>query len=61
MIAVADTYDAMTSRRSYRAALPQSAVRAEFIKCSGTQFDPRFANVMVQMIDEDTDFRMREH
>ena len=60
MIAVADTYDAMTSRRSYRGALPQDVVRAEFIKCSGTQFDPRFAEIMVQLIDEDTGFQMRE-
>lgn len=60
MIAVADTYDAMTSRRSYRSALPQDIVKAEFIKCSGTQFDPRFANIMVQLIEEDRDFRMRE-
>lgn len=60
MIAVADTYDAMTSRRSYRSALPQEIVKAEFIKCSGTQFDPRFAEIMVQLIDEDKDFRMRE-
>ena len=60
MIAVADTYDAMTSRRSYRSALPQEIVKAEFIKCSGTQFDPHFAEIMVQLIDEDKDFRMRE-
>lgn len=60
MIAVADTYDAMTSRRSYRGALPQDVVKAEFIKCSGTQFDPRFAEIMVELIDEDQDFQMRE-
>ena len=60
MIAVADTYDAMTSRRSYRGALPQAVVREEFVKCRGTQFDPRFADIMLQMIDEDKDFRMRE-
>lgn len=60
MIAVADTYDAMTSRRSYRAALPQDVVKAEFIKCRGTQFDPRFADIMIQMIDEDTEYSMRE-
>ena len=60
MIAVADTYDAMTSRRSYRSALPQDIVKAEFVKCSGTQFDPRFAEIMVQLIEEDKDFRLRE-
>ena len=60
MIAVADTYDAMTSRRSYRDALPQTVVKAEFLKCRGTQFDPHFADVMIQMIEEDTEYQMRE-
>lgn len=60
MIAVADTYDAMTSRRSYRDALPQDVVKAEFQKCRGTQFDPRFADIMIQMIEEDTEYQMRE-
>lgn len=60
MLAIADTYDAMTSRRSYRNALPQEVVRAEFIKYRGTQFDPHFADVMVAMIDEDTGYLMRE-
>ena len=60
IIAVADTYDAMTSRRSYRDPLSQDAVREEFVKCSGSQFDPVFAGVMIAMIDEDTNFKMRE-
>ena len=60
MITVADTYDAMTSRRSYRQSLPQSVVRAELVKCRGSQFDPHFADIMVEMIDEDTEFNMRE-
>ena len=60
MIAVADTYDAMTSRRSYRDALPQDVVKAEFLKCRGTQFDPYFADIMIQMIEEDTEYQMRE-
>lgn len=60
IIGVADAYDAMASKRSYRDVLPQSVVRAEIEKGSGTQFDPKFANVMIGMIDEDTDYRMRE-
>ena len=60
IIAVADTYDAMTSNRSYRGLLPQAQVRAEIARCSGTQFDPRFAGIMLQMIDEDPDYTMRE-
>ena len=60
IIAVADTYDAMTSNRSYRGQLPQAQVRAEIARCSGSQFDPRFAAIMLNMIDGDTDYMMRE-
>ena len=60
IISVADAYDAMTSKRSYRDALPQSFVRNELVEKSGTQFDPAYAKLMVQMIDEDTEYQMRE-
>ena len=60
IIAVADAYDAMTSYRSYRNAMTQENVRSEIEKGSGTQFDPRFASIMLKMIDEDTEYRMRE-
>lgn len=60
IIAVADAYDAMTSRRSYRGVIPQAQVRAEMEKGIGTQFDPVFAKIMLQMIDEDREYRMRE-
>ena len=60
IIAIADAYDAMSSRRSYREDMPQSAVRAEVEKGVGTQFDPRFAQIMLAMIDEDTDYLLRE-
>ncbi|MBO6235591.1 MAG: response regulator, partial [Schwartzia sp.] len=53
IIAVADTYDAMSSSRSYRKGLPQDVVRAEIEKGKGTQFDPKFADLMLQLIDED--------
>lgn len=60
IIAVADAYDAMSSHRSYRRALPQEAIRDEIEKGCGTQFDPRFAEIMLSMIDEDVDYEMRE-
>jgi putative two-component system response regulator len=60
IISVADAYDAMASKRSYRDVLPQAVVRAEIAKGRGTQFDSRFADVLIQMIDEDTDYTMRE-
>ncbi len=60
IIAVADAYDAMTSRRSYRGIMPQEAVRSEIEKGIGTQFDPRFAKIMLNLIDEDPDYTMHE-
>ena len=60
MIAVADAYDAMTSNRGYRRSLSQEVVRGEIEKGKGTQFDPQFADIMIQMIDEDTEYRMRD-
>ena len=60
IIAVADAYDAMSSRRSYRSILPQSAIREEIRNGRGSQFDPAFADIMLAMIDEDPDYRMRE-
>ena len=59
IIAVADAYDAMTSRRSYRNTLPQEKVRSEIEKGRGFQFDPVFADIMLQMIDEDVNFTMQ--
>lgn len=60
IIAVADAYDAMSSRRSYRDVLPQEKVYAEVKKGKGTQFDPVFAEIMLTMIEEDKDYQMRE-
>lgn len=61
IVGVADAYDAMASNRSYRQALPQHIVRSEIQNGSGTQFDPRIAEIMLQMIDEDKEYLMREH
>ncbi|MBO6115333.1 MAG: HD-GYP domain-containing protein [Lachnospiraceae bacterium] len=61
IIAVADSYDAMTSRRSYRDVLPQDVVRKEIERGKGTQFDPVFADIILQMIDEDKEYQMCEH
>lgn len=60
IIAIADAYDAMSSRRSYRDVLPQQHIYEELEKGKGTQFDPVFTEVMLQMISKDTDYHMRE-
>ena len=60
IIAVADAYDAMTSRRSYRGILSQDIVRNEIKTGKGKQFDPAFADIMLTMIEEDKDYILRE-
>ena len=60
IIAVADAYDAMTSNRSYRGVLPQEKVREEIEKGKGSQFDSTFADIMLEMIDEDSKYLMRD-
>ena len=60
IIAIADAYDAMSSRRSYRDVLPQDYIRGELVKGRGTQFDPAFTDIMLTMIDADTSYEMRE-
>ncbi|MBR4183977.1 MAG: HD-GYP domain-containing protein [Lachnospiraceae bacterium] len=60
IVAVADAYDAMTSKRCYRDPLPQSKVRDEIVNGAGSQFDPEFARVMQQIIDLDTEYVLRE-
>ena len=55
IIAIADTYDAMTSTRPYRTALSHETAISEISRCSGTQFDPKLANLFVSIsniIDE---------
>jgi len=60
ILGVADSYDAMASNRSYRNSLPQDVVRKELEKGKGTQFDPVIADIMLQMMKEDTAYTMKE-
>lgn len=60
ILGVADSYDTMTSNRSYRGALPQHVVREEIEKGRGTQFDPKIADIMLQMIDEDRKYTLKQ-
>ncbi len=53
--AVADTFDAMTSKRTYRNALPLDTVISEIERCSGTQFDPKIAEVFLDILRNDFD------
>ena len=60
IIGVADAYDAMTSNRSYRKYLPQDKVRKEFEENKSSQFDSKMAEIMIKIIDEDTDYLLHE-
>lgn len=44
IIRFADTIDAMTTDRPYRRPLTEAQVRAEIVRCRGTQFDPQIAD-----------------
>ena len=48
--AIADTFDAMTSKRSYRDSLPMETVVSEIERCSGSQFDPKIAEVFIDIL-----------
>lgn len=61
IIALADTFDAMSSTRSYRSAMPRAAVLAEVQKCAGSQFDPKLAQVFVTMDFTEYDLMVARH
>lgn len=52
IIAIADTYDAMTSSRAYRAALSHEEAMTEIENCAGSQFDPIIAGLFLQIRKE---------
>lgn len=49
VIGLADTFDAMSSNRSYRSALSREKVLAEITRCAGHQFDPKLAPLFVTL------------
>ena len=51
ILALADSYDAMTSNRVYRRRLTDAEVKNELIRCSGTQFDPALTEIFLRLID----------
>lgn len=50
IISVADAFDAMTSKRSYREGISEEEAIQEIIRCSGTQFDPEIAKVFIMKV-----------
>lgn len=49
--AVADTFDAMTSKRTYRDSLGLDIVKSEIEKCKGTQFDPKISDIFLDILN----------
>ena len=60
IIAVANAYEIMSAKKSYRDPMPQEQIREELLKDSGTRFDPLFVNVMLHIIDMDSNYNLKE-
>lgn len=54
IIAVADAFDAMTSPRAYRPAMPRQAALDEISRCSGTQFDPLIVEAFLRVVEKES-------
>ena len=53
ILAICDAYDVMSTGRVYKPALTKKEIIAEFEKCSGKQFDPEYAEMMIELIIEE--------
>jgi HD-GYP domain-containing protein (c-di-GMP phosphodiesterase class II) len=51
ILAVADSYEAMTSDRVYRKSIGARAAREQLEECSGTQFDPQVVAAFLRVLD----------
>ena len=59
IISCCDAFNAMTTTRPYRAAMPQSVAVAELVKNAGTQFDPRVVDALIAVVDRARDVSPR--
>jgi HD-GYP domain-containing protein (c-di-GMP phosphodiesterase class II) len=50
IVCACDAFNAMTTTRSYRAAMPLEVALEELRRCAGTQFDPRVVEVLVRVV-----------
>ena len=53
--AIADSFDAMSSRRAYRDSLPLDKIISEFMRCRGTQFDPKLDDLFIDILENHFD------
>ncbi len=61
VISLADSFDAMSSTRTYRAAMPRESVLAEIARCAGAQFDPKLTQRFVALDFSEYDALVRRH
>ncbi len=61
IIALADSFDAMSSNRTYRSAMSRDKVLEEIMNCAGTQFDPDLVPVFVKLDFSQFDRMVNEH
>jgi HD-GYP domain-containing protein (c-di-GMP phosphodiesterase class II) len=61
LICVADCFDAMTSNRTYRRALPLEVALIEVRRCAGTQFDPAMAEAFLRIRPEELAALLKEY
>jgi HD-GYP domain-containing protein (c-di-GMP phosphodiesterase class II) len=61
IIAVADTFDAMSSNRAYRSKMPRDVVLAEIARSGGTQLDPRISQLMLSLDLTEYDAMTQRH
>lgn len=52
IIVVCDSFNAMTTTRPYREAMPVAEAVAELRRCAGTQFDPNVADALIEIVSE---------
>lgn len=52
VIAVVDTYDAMTNDRPYHKAISDAEAREELKRCAGVQFDPSIVSSFIELLEE---------
>ena len=53
ILAVADSYDAMTSARAYRPAMRHEEAVAELLRCKDSLFDPRIVDLFLECVQQD--------
>ena len=54
IIAVADVFDALVSKRHYKEAMDVEEARAELLRGAGTQFDPRIVSIFIELMENGT-------